>query len=95
MSLVFEYYDLQSFPLRFGGGRIGFSAYEIIHNDPLAYGPLYGDAQLYSVNRYKSILILYRNDNELQKLVDGKLRRHLSEGLDNKKYFLDSMPYSS
>jgi hypothetical protein len=91
MSLVFEYYDLQSFPLRFGGGRIGFSAYEIIYNGPVAYGPLYGDAQLYSVDRYKSILILYKNaksgDNELQKLVDSKLRRHLSEGLDNKNIF--------
>jgi len=91
MNLVFEYYDLQSFPLRFGGGRIGFSAYEIIRNGPLAYGPLYGDAKLYSVDKYNSILILYRNakngDNELQKLVDSKLRRHLSEGLDNKSIF--------
>jgi len=91
MSLVFEYYNLQSFPLRFGGGRIGLSAYEIIYNGPLSYGPLYGDTYLYSVNRYKSILILYRGvksgDDEIRKLVDGKMRRHLSEGLENKRIF--------
>jgi len=91
MSLVFEYYNLQSFPLRFGGGRIGLSAYEIIYNGPLSYGPLYGDTYLYSVNRYKSILILYRGaksgDDEIRKLVDGKIRRHLSEGLENKRIF--------
>jgi len=88
MVVVFEYCDIRSFPLRFGEGGIGLSAYEIIRYGPLAYEPLHGDAHLHSVSRYKSILVLYKGgDDEIQKLVNEKLKKHLSEGLENKKIF--------
>jgi len=85
--MVFGYYDIRSFPLRFGGGGIGLSAYEIIRYGPLAHEPLRGTPYLYSVNRFKSLLILYKGDDEIQRLVNEKLKRHLSEGLENKKIF--------
>ena len=88
MSKVFGYYDIRSFPLRFGGGGIGLSAYEIVRYGPLAYEPLHAVAYLYSVDRFKSLLILYKGgDGEVQKLVNEKLLRHLSEGLENKRIF--------
>jgi argonaute-like protein implicated in RNA metabolism and viral defense len=88
MNMVFEYYDIRSFPLRFGGGGIGLSAYEITRYGPLAYQPLHAVAHLYSVNRFKSLLILYKGgDDEIQKLVNEKLKKHLLEGLENKRIF--------
>jgi argonaute-like protein implicated in RNA metabolism and viral defense len=88
MSMIFGYYDIHDFPLRFGGGGIGLNAYEIIHYGPLAYEPLHGAPYLYSVNRFKSLLILYNSrDDGIQKLVNEKLKKHLSEGLENKKIF--------
>jgi len=86
--MFFGYYDIRSFPLRFGGGGIGLSAYEIIRYGPLAYEPLHGASYLYSVDRFKSLLILYKGgDDEVQRLVNEKLKKHLSEGLENKKIF--------
>jgi argonaute-like protein implicated in RNA metabolism and viral defense len=88
MGMLFGYYDIRSFPLRFGGGGIGLSAYEIIRHGPLAYEPLHCASYLHSVNRFKSLLILYKGgDGEIQKLVNEKLKKHLSEGLENKKIF--------
>lgn len=87
--MVFELFDIRRFLLKFGRGGTGLNVYDIVRCGPLSYGPLYGDSKLFSVGRYKSILILYNEadiKNNVPKLAE-KLKTHLSTGFENRKIF--------
>jgi len=84
-----EQFDVRRFPLRFGGGNINVNAYMIISYGPLSYESPLGGGYLTSAKRYKSILILYNesdSENDAKSLAE-KLKKHLDEGLDNKRIF--------
>jgi len=85
----FEQFDIKKFTLRFGGGNTDTDIYKIVYYGPLSYGNLLETSTSLSAKRYKSILILYNgsDDKNNTKELAIKLKKHLDEGLDNKKIF--------